>query len=395
MLNPAENEDVAYVRLLSGDGLEGDLCCTDCDRDGDPELAVVCEGCVALYDDDECGYFDGWRGSPGISERPEPVDTTVVAVPLPGPVDALAPLPSTSWLLLGEGGRWLLRFDMSDGSYRRICRVLMPDEEATPRARLRLHTSPDGRFAAVVRDFGRFGRVYDLASGKATIEIDGGSYHCDQVPLSTTFFRYGASTLVAHRTQWNRLDVSDPATGRLLTPRSPDSSARFSGCFHGELHVSPDGRWLADDGWVWAPAGIPLVWDLRQWLGGNVWESDDGPSRRSLCQRDYFWNEPMCWVGDNLLVISGLGRDDETILPGVRIFDAGSGMELHSFAGPSGALFSAGRRLYAAGADGLTIWDPFTGERTGTVPGFVPSHHHRDAGVLATIRDGQLLTWRH
>jgi hypothetical protein len=70
-------------------------------------------------------------------------------------------------------------------------------------------------------------------------------------------------------------------------------------------------------------------------------------------------------------------------------------MELHSFAGPSGALFSAGRRLYAAGADGLTIWDPFTGERTGTVPGFVPSHHHRDAGVLATIRDGQLLTWRH
>jgi hypothetical protein len=392
MLNPAENEDVAYVRLLSGDGLDGDLCCTDCDRDGDPELAVVCEGCVALYDDDECGFFDGWRGSPGISERPEPVDTTVTAVPLPGPVVDVAPLPSSSWLLLGEGGRWLLRFDSGDGSYRKVCRVRMPAEATTPRTRLRLHTSPDGRFAAVVRDFGRFGRIYDLASGKATIEIDGGSYHCDQVPLSTIFFRYAGSTLVAHRTGWNRLDVSDPATGRLLTARSPD---RASGLFHGELHVSPDSRWIADDGWVWAPAGLPHVWDLRKWLGANVWESDDGPSRRSLCQRDYFWNEPMCWVGDNLLVISGLGRDDETILPGVRVFDAESGVELHSFAGPSGALFSAGRRLYAAGADGLTIWDPFTGERTATVPGFVPTHHHREAGVLAAVRDGQLLTWRY
>jgi hypothetical protein len=51
----------------------------------------------------------------------------------------------------------------------------MPDEEATPRTRLRPRTSPDGRFAAVVHDFGRVGRVYDLAAGTAPIEIDGGT----------------------------------------------------------------------------------------------------------------------------------------------------------------------------------------------------------------------------
>ncbi|GIF42441.1 hypothetical protein [Actinoplanes xinjiangensis] len=400
MLDPAANEDVAYVRLLSGNGLDGDLCCTRCDRDGDPELAVVCEGCVALYDDGESGYFEGWRGEPGVSERPEPVDTTVTVTPLPGPVLDLAPLPSPhgepSWLVLGEGGRWLLRFQAAGGAYRRVCRVRLPAEETTPRTRLRLHASPDGRFAAVVRDFGRFGRVYDLASGKATIEIDGGDYHCEQVPLSLVFFRYGGSTLVAHRTAWNRLDISDPATGRLLTARDEaDGERRLAGLFRGELRVSPDGRWIADDSWAWAPAGIPYVWDLRRWAGAGVWESDDGPSRQRLCQRFYFWNEPMCWIGDSLLAVAGLGDDDEAMLPGVRIFDAASGVELHDFAGPGGALFSAGRRLYAAGADGLTIWDPFTGERTGSVPGFVPTHHHRDAGLLAAVRDGALLTWRH
>jgi hypothetical protein len=393
MLNPAENEDVAYVRLLAGNGLDGDLCCLDCDRDGDPELTVVCEGCVALYDDDESGYFEGWRGEPGVVERPEPVDVTVTATPLPGPVLDLAPLPSPhgepSWLVLGEDGQWLLRLSPRDTAYRRVCPVEVPAEA---NARRRLHVSPDGRFAAVVNDRGRFGRVYDLASGKATIKLDGGTYHCDQVPLSLVFFRYAGSTLVAHRTDWNRLDISDPATGQLLTGRAQD---RIAGLFHGELRVSPDGRWIADDSWAWAPAGIPYVWDLRRWAGDNVWESDDGPSRQRLCQRFYFWNEPMCWIGDSLLAVSGIGADDEAMLPGARIFDAETGLELNTFAGPSGALFSAGRRLYAAGADGLTIWDPFTGERTGTVPGFVPTYQHRDAGVLAAIRDGQLLTWAY
>jgi hypothetical protein len=398
MLRPAEDEDVSYVRLLNGHNLDADLCCTDCDQAGDPELSVICEGCVALYDDEESGYFDGWRGDPGITDRPEPVDTTVTATPLPGELGTVvdfAPLPSpdgrTAWLVLGRGGRWLLRFD---GSCHKICRVRIPTETSV-RLRQRLHTSADGRFAAVVNDFGRFGRVYNLASGKATLDIDGGTYHTDQAPLSLIFFRYAGRTLVAHRSDWDRLDISDPETGQLLTTREATSERRLSGTFHGALHVSADGRWIADDSWVWAPAGIPRVWDLRLWAGGNAWESDDGPSRRALCQRDYFWNEPMCWIGDSLLAISGLGRDDEAMLPGVRIFDAETGLELNSFAGPGGALFSAGMRLYAAGADGLTIWDPFTGERTGTVPGFVPTHHHREAGVLAAIRDGHLLTWRY
>ena len=58
-----------------------------------------------------------------------------------------------------------------------------------------------------------------------------------------------------------------------------------------------------------------------------------------------------------------------------------------------GELFSAGQRLYAAAPDGLEIWDPFTGHRTGRIPGFGPTHHHPTAGELVMIQEGALLRW--
>jgi hypothetical protein len=81
------------------------------------------------------------------------------------------------------------------------------------------------------------------------------------------------------------------------------------------------------------------------------------------------------------------------MLAGVRLFDAPTGTELASFAGPTGALFADRGRLYAATPDGLDVWDPFTGERTGTVPGFVPTAHHPGAGELAARRR-VLRIWR-
>ncbi len=59
----------------------------------------------------------------------------------------------------------------------------------------------------------------------------------------------------------------------------------------------------------------------------------------------------MCWTGENLLVISGIGSDDEAMLPGVRIFDATTGAEVAAFAGPTGPLFAAGDRLSAPRED--------------------------------------------
>jgi len=391
------------------------LCCTACDeamRAGQPVgLLVACEGCVARYDEEGYGDCIAWRGAPGIEQRPEPIDTTVVETPLPdgfGPVVDLAPIAAldrSAWLLLTEDGT-IARFDAEHRQHQRIATSTVPAEPehrpwAGKQLRRRLYASPDGRFAAVVNDFGHHGQVLDLDAGSVTLTLHGGDYHPDTVPFSLALAEHGGRTVVVHRTAWNRLDVSDARTGELLTARDtpgygPDRERpdHYLDYFHGGLHLSPTGRRVADDGWVWHPVGVPSAWELRRWLDGNVWESEDGETRVNLCYREYHWNIPMCWIGDDLLAVSGIGDDDLAILPGARIFDVTADVELIAFPGPRGQFFAAGRRLYAADPDGLTVWDPFTGHRTGTVPGFVPTHHHPGAGELAAVADGRLRRWR-
>jgi hypothetical protein len=103
----------------------------------------------------------------------------------------------------------------------------------------------------------------------------------------------------------------------------------------------------------------------------------------------------MCWIGDDLLAVSGIGTDDVAMLDGARVFDVATGAELVTFPGPRGAFFASGRRLYTAAPDGLEVWDPFTGHRTGAVPGFVPTSHHPGSGELAAIEDSVLRRWRY
>lgn len=44
-------------------------------------------------------------------------------------------------------------------------------------------------------------------------------------------------------------------------------------------------------------------------------------------------------------------------------------------------------------AEGLSRWSLLTGERTGHLPGFRPTHHHRGAEELVQIEEGVLLRW--
>jgi hypothetical protein len=398
-----------HVRLLAGRGLHFDLCCVDCDRRAQggspPELVQACEGCVARCTDDEWALV-AWRGEPGIPARPERFDTTVADVPLPVAAAGLAPVAAGSrpvWLLLADDGQ-IGRLDAGSGEWHPLARATVPAEPghepwAGRRLRRRLYADPAGDFAAVVNDYGHHGQVIDLRTGEVTLSLHGGGYHPDTVPFSLAFARHQGRAVVIHRTNWNRLDISDAATGELLTRREQASGRpgeppeHYLDYFHGALHLSPGGRWVADDGWVWHPVGVPMVWDAHRWLQDYAWEPEDGPTRRALCQRAYHWDTPMCWTGEDLLVISGIGSDDEAMLAGVRIFDVAAGAQVAAFAGPAGPLFAATGRLYSAAPDGLEVWDPLTGERTGVIPGFVPASHHPAAGELAGISGGILRRW--
>ena len=401
-----------HVGLLTGRGLDFDVCCPACDRAAQagsaPELLSACEGCLAAYvDDEDHRYLVAWRGAPEILERPEAFDVTVVDTTIPVAAVDFTPVVGETgsvWLLLEDDGQ-IGRFDADTGQWSPLARATVPVEEPDPRwagrhPQPRLHTSPGGDFAAVVNDFGRYGQVIDLRTGEMTVALDGGAYCEETVPFAVAFVQRRGRTVVVHRTAWNRLDATDAGTGELLTARELPGfrqegplAEHHLDYFHGALHASPGGRWLADDGWVWHPIGIPYVWDVRRWLDDNVWESEAGPSRRPLCGRDYHWNVPMCWTGDDRLAVSGIGGDDEAMLAGVRIFDVTTGTQVNTFAGPTGAFFADDRRLYSANEAGLEIWDVDTGQRNGALPGFVPARHHTAAGELASLAGDVLRRW--
>jgi hypothetical protein len=410
LISDSGDVDVEYLRVLTGTALRWDLCCKQCDSAGSLELIEVCEGCVARVDEEQEYNLLGWRGTPGILERPEPYDPTITATPLPRSLHAavdIAPAVDRPglWLVLTAEGA-IASWDVDKDSATVLATAAVPDESggegwAGHVVRPTLHASADGRFAAVVNDFARHGAVLDLSTGETTMVLDGGDHHAETVPFSLAFARHEDRTVVVHRTAWNRLDASDPVTGELLTDRSQPPfrgtqprPEHYLDYFHGRVLVSPDGQWIADDGWVWSPVGLPALWSLQRWLAADRWESEDGPTRQVLCQRAYYWNGPMCWIDRNRLAIGGIGIDDEAMLDGVRIFDAETGAQTGAFAGPRGRFHTDGHRIYAATPDGLEIWDPGTGERTATIPGFSPTHHHTGSGELAVLRDGELLRWR-
>jgi hypothetical protein len=405
-----------HVRLLTGTGLDCDLCCRACDAAADSgrvrssrvPLVEVCESCLGRIIGE--GDLLWWRGQPGIRERPEPVDTTIIETRLPaeaGAVRDFAPVTASErsvWLLLGEDGR-IIRYDAGSREWTVLGTASLPDETGGSRGlhepRQRLHASAGGEFVAVVNDYGRYGQVLDMRDGRVTLDLDSGDHYPDTVRFSLAFAEYGRRVVVLHRTDWNRLDISDAATGELLTDRGPtgydagDQPPHYLDYFHGALHTSPAGRWVADDGWVWQPFGLVLTWDLRRWLAQNPWESEDGPSNHRVCMRED-WDFPICWVGADLLAVRGIdtGPGWEPVLGGVQVFDVVTGAPVAAFAAPEGAMFADPHRLYVAAVDGLEIWDPGTGERTGVLSGFVPTAYHPGAGELAAVHGANLRRWR-
>lgn len=299
-----------------------------------------------------------------------------------------------------------------------LCRVPLPPlppatgHTAFGTAAYRLHASPDGRYAAIVTDYGRHGLVVDVATGKPTMQLDGGDYYTHTVPFSACFLRHRDRTIFVHRTAWNRLDAVDPATGASLTPRdiapyaNHDRPAHYLDYFHGRLVPSPDGSRLFDDGWVWHPVSIPRAWSVDAWLDANPFESEDGASVVSLTQRDD-WDTPACWIDNRHVAYWGLADWDEDEFAetgqdaGVRILDVNEALQSHDRRIPMateperiGDLFSDGASLYVATPAGTTIWSLASGTPLGALPGFIARRHDPLRGALIAFDAGTIAEYR-
>jgi hypothetical protein len=387
-----------YVKWYIGSGLEAELMCVPCaeHREGGlpAEAESVCEECFD-YATTEVGDLVETRGKPGIRIRSEPFDSTLKETALPKEVPTIVDIAPVDldgrpiWLLLAEDGL-LIRLDADTRDWAKVAsanvglkRLGKPWNGRV--LRRRLHASKRGEFVAVVDDYGRYGQVVDLRSGRVTIELDGGNYHAETVPFSFSFADTHGQVAAIHRTAWNRLDVSDPLSGKLLTERGPTSyrsgevqPEHYLDYFHGALYVSPGGAHILDDGWVWAPVGVPTVWSVDRWTSDNVWESEDGLTKKDLCARSYYWDHAVSWLDDRRVAVAGIGDDDIQMVDGARIFDVTSlgspngrqrghlrwAREVTAFPGPAGAFFSDETRLFSSDETGLSRWDPEEGVRT-------------------------------
>ncbi|MBV1854905.1 hypothetical protein [Catellatospora tritici] len=330
--------------------------------------------------------------------------------PAVGEVIEVVPVVSRrghGWLLLSAEGT-IAWCDRDFGAYRPLAKSRVPDlDDPEPRFGFRpgrrLHVDPTGRFAAVVLDGGSRGQVLDLAGGRVTMELSADDDNPETVPFSLALAEHRGRPVVIHRTAWNRLDVSDPATGALLTaresPRDGDSEHHLD-YFHGALLVSPDGERVLDSGWVWHPVGVPAVWELARWLAEDPYESEDGPSRVDVCNREYAWNAPMTWIDAHTVALSGGG---EPKLPDVAVYDVTRTGRHHGvdwcaevtrFDGPRGALFSDGWHLFSADGSGLDVWNPGTGEQLGRIDGISPTAYDPATGDFVQLLTGGVRRWR-
>lgn len=407
-----ETKDKDYVKCFSGVGQSYHLLCLECARafsEDTENIRFVCDQC---FDEiQETDYWNGIIGQPEIFKRKTSLSFNHKTIELPfnsKHLLAIAPRSETSenlWIALDKSGK-LLQIDLTHyiiGSIADISKTVI--DLNSP---ISIKISSSGQFASIVNRFGQYGLVLNLSTGAVSMQLNRYDYHIDVTPFSVVFFTHDQQDYLVHATDWNRLDISDPETGVLLTSRSPTSYTsseqrppHYLDYFHGNLLVSPNQKWIVDDGWVWHPVGAVVTWNLTQWFKKNLWESEDGESKKTLCWRDYFWSGPLCWIDDHTLAVWGYGNDDEWLIPAVRIFNAETGHEIRWFAGPNveqesnkpwfmkpeNALIYDSFLYSLSEKSGTSIWDIFTGELLYQDDTFCPTHYHFGSKQFLTLRN--------
>ena len=379
----SQTTQLDHYRRFTGRGIEYVLLCPECATVPGQTPGHLCWVCQDCMEDVACGKRRGEQGRVEVRERDAGLTLQHQTLRLPttlGRIISAVPLEGQQWLVLDDRLD-LIVIDAESRSFHHFqtLKNLGISQESKKAAPSPFTLIASGHLVLVASTYGRYGVVADLRTGKITMTLNRGDYRLEHCRFSAAFFGHRNRLLLAHATDWNRLDISDPTTGTLLTPREPTSyrhgqkePEHYLDYFHCGLHVSPNDKWIVSNGWVWHPVGAVVVWDLQRWLENNVWESEDGKSRRWVCQRDYYWDGPVCWTDNNTLAVWGHGRDDTLLIPGIRLFNIESGEELPGFVGPmvtNNHLRSSGIILfdeflfsYDDGCE-FAVWDIATGEQ--------------------------------
>lgn len=396
----------SHYRRFTGHGLTYFLVCEQCSnqKEIDSHLVSVCNECYDIIQKES--YWEGNHHAPEIKVRETNLDFEHRQIQLLGlpqrQLLSLTPIMSSdnpNWLAITSIGE-LFKLDFGLQQAKSISQLANSGLDFAKD--IAIHLASNAQTVAIVNTKGQHGIVFDLSNIRTTIRLHRDNYHPDVSNYPIAFFEHEGRTLLVHGTEWNRLDISDPLTGDLLTPRNPTSYMRgevrpkhYLDYFHCGLTISSDQKWIVDNGWIWHPRGTIVAWNLQTWITDNVWESEDGQSHKVICWRDYYWDGPLCWIDDKTLVIYGYGTDEENLIPAVRIFNVETGAELRWFPGPHGNLTFDQHLFSYSKEQGTSIWDIETGERLFSAPDFCPTSYHPIAKCFLTVQpDGNFILSR-
>lgn len=397
---------VNYAKWFTGTRHESSLICMQCYRRAqeeaisinDIEMHQICLRC--FRDIEEKGFMGNVLGLPEIYERVTSLSFSHQIIPvLDGLTENLLEIQpidgqrESAWIGLTEKGN-VVYVDFSERKTTHI--MQLSSSKLDLQQEISLHVATDGQMAAIVNTFGQYGIVINLTTKQITMHLERDDDHIDFSHFPIAFFTMDEKLLLIHGTEWNRLDISDPETGALITARSArqykEGESRpehYLDYFHCGLTVSMDQEWIVDNGWVWMPIGIVTSWNLKRWAQESVWESEDGPSMRELCARWYYWGGSLCWLDSRTLAIWGYGNDEAWLIPAARIFDVVSGKELRWFAGPQGDFVFDTYLFSLSEEHGTAVWDIATGERIFWDAHLHPMRYHRGAKqFLSLLPDG-------
>ncbi|MNO12369.1 hypothetical protein D3C76_19780 [compost metagenome] len=339
-------------------------------------------------------------------------------VPNPGKLAAVQALKGTTdgavSLLALDQNSDLWRLDLHSGYAVMLLHVDIPGLDL--QEPVQIVVSPDECFAAVSGRFSQHAALYDLQECKLIMPLSRGTYHYDVCTFPLAFTEHEGRTLLIHGTEWNRLDLLDVRSGENLSDRqTPVRDGDQYGehdldYFHGKIHVSPQGDWIVDTGWIWHPIASIRSWSLSAWLT-NCWESEDGVTVRELGAYMEDWDQPAVWLDSSTLAVWGQLAidmyDEEDMLEYgdnkysyfLAVFDAQTGERKKLFIPvpayrtkpladggtyyPHGQIAAVNGRIVMWGPEnGLSVFNPDTGEMEFSEKTFCPEFYHPYAGVF-------------
>lgn len=326
-----------------------------------------------------------------IDELPGTWSTRACSV-VPLTAKSLAPLPG-GWLALTAEGLVEIPDRGELGAPEPLAGPAPEDDDPRNPHSPALHVSADGRFVAVVIDYGRHGQLHDRRTGQLVRGLDLDHLDPDVQRFPAAFAVVAGRTVLVAGSEWNRLDVYDPATGRCLTERTTDDheAEDYLDYFHASLVPSPFGRRLCDTGWVWHPDAMPAIVDLVAWLGGDSHAAEHPVFLATRGSKH--WDQPVAWIDEDTVAVQPVDAYQLVTTGRVVIYSATTGRQIGEFAGPAGPMWGYGGLVYVQAADGLEAWDPASGKRIGVLSGFHPIGHDPNSGAFAELADGSLRVW--